>query len=94
MKSAYEKLYEVCSVKESFFDAAHFVAMQGEHYQNNTRKFLLIGRAPNGWESWGKLTKNEFGSKAEEQFKDYSRWSKWIESINGTLYSTHDREKN
>lgn len=94
MKKAYEKLYEDCIASESFFDDAHFVSMSGEYYQDNTRKFLLIGRATNGWGAMDTLTKESFANEAEAQFNNHDRWN-WIESINGVLYSTHDRyEKN
>ncbi len=90
MKQLYEKLYDECKKSVYFQKDAHFVAMQGEYYQENSRKFMLIGRAPNGWESLNVNSKEEFGERAETQFRNTDRWN-WIESVNGTLYSTHDR---
>ena len=92
IKSLYEKLYEECSVADFFSKSAHFVSMQGEYYGNSDKKFMLIGRATNGWEPLNMQSKELFGDEAEALFFDCSRWN-WIESINGTLYSTHDREQ-
>lgn len=92
MKTAYKKLYEDCICMETFIENAHFVAMEGEHYSKNSRKFMLIGRATNGWGFLATNSKEIFAEEAESQLKSFHRWN-WIESINGTLYSTHDREK-
>ena len=93
MKTLYEKLYEDCQASETFFQDAHFVPIQGEYYQKNSRKFMLIGRAANGWESLSTDSKDAFGNAAESQFKDYDRWN-WIENVNGTLYCSGGKEKN
>ena len=92
MKQAYEKLYDDCSILETFRNDAHFVSMQGKYYSKNERKFMLIGRATNGWGSLDTQSKQSFGTDAESQFNSLNRW-RWIESINGTLYSTHDRDE-
>ena len=93
MKELYKNLYDDCLLNNSFFNDAHFVSMQGVYYSENTRKFMLIGRATNGWGSLNTLNKETFGNEAAEKFEDLDRWN-WIESINGTLYSAHDSEKN
>jgi len=92
MRLLYEQLYEDCSASESFFRDAHFVSMQGEHYLKNSKRFMLIGRAPNGWGSLDTQSRETFGKDAESQLRSYDRWN-WIESVNGTLYSTHDRHE-
>lgn len=79
-------------MNNNFVCDAHFVSVQGEYYSNNTRKFMLIGRVTNGWCSLNTLNKEIFGNEAVKQFEDLNRLS-WIESINGILYSTHDREE-
>lgn len=92
MEKLYEKLYEDCAARSEFFGEAHFVAMQGEHYARNSRKFMLVGRATNGWGSLDTGSKEAFGADAQSQLESFHRWN-WIESVNGTLYSTHDRGK-
>lgn len=92
MRRVYEKLYDDCSTIETFYNDAHFVSMQGKYFSNNERKFMLIGRATNGWGSLDVLSKQDFGIDAESQFNSLKRWS-WIESVNGILYSTYDREE-
>lgn len=92
MKELYEKLYDDCSSFENFKNDAHFVSMQGPFYQENSKRFLLIGRSTNGWGSLTTTSREAFGHKAQEQFEDLTRWN-WIENHDGTLYSTHDKEE-
>ena len=92
MRELYKRLYNDCLQSDTFKEDAHFVSMQGVFYEENEKKLLLIGRAPNGWGSLITDTADSFASDAQKQFDDCHRFN-WIESINGTLYSTHDREK-
>lgn len=90
IRELYRQLYRACRSSAHFFRDAHFVSMRGVFYPKNEKRLLLIGRAPNGWESL--LTENEelFAADASRRFADTHRFS-WIESVEGTLYSNHDR---
>lgn len=92
MKELYEKLYDVFNNLESFKNNAHFVSMQGPFYQQNSRRFLLIGRATNGWMSLPTASRDFFGNEAQKQFDDRTRWN-WVEAHDDTLYSAHDKGK-
>ena len=93
MKELYNKLYNDCLQSDTFKDDAHFVSMRGVFYgKDERRKLLLVGRAPNGWGSLITDTADSFAADAQRQFDDCHRFN-WIESVNGTLYSTHDREE-
>ena len=92
MNLLYKKLYEDCSISENFFQCAHFVSIKGEYFEQNSKKFMLIGRAANGWESLNTQNKESFGDEAEEQFYNYKRWN-WIENINGILYSCDNKKE-
>jgi hypothetical protein len=65
--------------------------MKGTCYAQNELRFMLIGRAPNGWESLNAQNGEAFGNEAEQLFNT-DRWN-WIEVINGTQYSTHDKDQ-
>ena len=91
MKELYKRLYQDCAQSEAFIQDAHFVSMRGVFYNENKKKLLLIGRAPNGWGSLLTANADAFAEDAQRQFNDVHRFN-WIESVNGTLYSTHDRQ--
>lgn len=91
MQELYQKLFDACSNEDGFDSMAHFVSMKGVHYDENELKFLLIGWAPNGWDPLLTINKEVFGLDAERQFNNIHRF-RWIEEINGALYSINDRE--
>ncbi|MBQ8508556.1 MAG: hypothetical protein IJ493_01475 [Clostridia bacterium] len=92
MKNAYEQLYIDCLSQDTFLTSAHFAAMKGQYYDVAGLRFLLIGRAANGWGRLDTASAKAFGEDAVRQFGDYGRWD-WIESVNGVLYNAHDRDK-
>lgn len=101
MKVAYMQLYERLSAEESFLNSAHFVAMQGERYTQNKKRFMLIGRAPNGWSAFQDIHGEvDFGERAQKEFASTDRFTYrkdsatgedcgWIEDKSGALYSKH-----
>lgn len=90
IKNEYMKLYEDCLNSGTFFNDAHFVAIRGEKYNLDSKiRFMLIGRAPNGWMQINTKTKEIFGIEANLQYQDVKRWN-WIKEINGKLYSVND----
>lgn len=92
MRNLYKQLYNDCSNIENFKSISHFVSIHGKHFTENERRFLLIGRSTNGWFSIDAGTADDFGAEAQKQFHDTTRWN-WVESVDGTLYSTHDKDK-
>jgi hypothetical protein len=92
MKALYEQLYNDLHLYPGHDQYAHFVSMRGEEYNCGTRRFMLIGRATNGWGALTTKSATAFGEAAQNEFDDHGRWN-WIESIDGTLYSTHDKDK-
>lgn len=100
IKELYKELYERCteisdfcySGNESDNPYAHFVAIKGEAFASNTKRFMLVGRAPNGWGSLDSSSAEAFSESANEQFSSQSRWD-WVEEVNGVLYSGHDEDK-
>ncbi len=49
MNDLYQKLFFACNENKNFSKDSVFVAIKGSHYDNNTVKLLLVGRAPNSW---------------------------------------------
>lgn len=86
MKELYEDLYKACPDLSNFEHYAHFVGMKGRNYANNPVRFLLVGRAVNGWESLPVYNCEKYAEAAEASFDDVGRWS-WVEDVNGVLYS-------
>lgn len=85
MKDLYGKLFDACSVYDTFANEAHFVAMKGSKYDSNPCKVMIVGRATNSWEHLDATSKEAFMAAAEAQFGNESRWD-WIEVINGAQY--------
>lgn len=92
MLNLYRQLYADCCNLPGFKTESHFVSMHGEHYMQNSRRFLLIGRSTNGWDSLNANSAESFGAEAEKQFNDVTRWD-WVESVNGTIYSRYYKSK-
>ncbi len=92
MTELYEQLFNDFRTDPEFERYAHFVSMCGEQYNKGTRRFMLIGRATNGWGTLTAESAAAFGKAAQSGFDDHERWN-WIEAIDGTLYSTHDQDQ-
>lgn len=92
MKELYRRLYNDFYTFPEFDSCAHFVSMCGELYDKGTRRFMLIGRSTNGWGTLNTASETAFGGAAQAELDDHKRWN-WVESIGGTLYSTHDQDK-
>lgn len=92
MTELYEQLFNDFRTDPEFERYAHFVSMCGEQYNKGTRRFMLIGRATNGWGTLTAESAAAFGKAAQSEFDDHERWN-WIEAIDGTLYSTHDQDQ-
>jgi len=74
----YKKMFEHMKDVDEFPNLSHFVAMEGAAYKNQKdNKFMVIGRAANGWESLRCDSADNFGLDAEMRFckKGFS----WLE---------------
>jgi len=89
MKEVYEELYNACSDLDGFIKSSNFVALRGNLDHQNTR-FLLIGRAVNGWDDEDLRVDNaeEYSLNANREFYRDDRWN-WIVEYKGGLYSSH-----
>lgn len=90
IKRAYERLYRDCKKLSSFKKIVYFAAMKGSEYDKSSCRFMLIGRAPNGWGEKEPESSNadSFGNDMAGRVEDTARW-KWVERRNGALYSGH-----
>lgn len=76
MKEKYIKLYNDYTALEKngrriecINETCHFVTMKGTKYDAQDIKLMIIGRAPNGWDSLPVDSAEAFGDKAEEKYK-------------------------
>lgn len=88
MNELYQKLFSDCSNIEAFPESSHFVSMRGQNYGKEPKRFMLIGRAVNGWGSLPTESAQAFGLEAQRQFDNLERWN-WITEEHGVLYSIY-----
>lgn len=100
MKRLYSELFEAFKGKAfrwnkkqcTWNDFCHFVAMKGSQYDTSKLKFMVIGRATNGWH---KITdESDIGEEAQKQFNCADGFDSWI-VVNkyGNLRNNEKNEK-
>lgn len=91
MQKEYEKLFEVYQKLSEKQRSSVFTCMVAEEYFKRTKRLMLVGRAPNGWEDKYDISSKEaFGNSARKHFENRERWN-WIQkNDNGKLYDGED----
>ncbi len=87
LHEAYEELYCDTNIPNgyrynkrinSFSELSHFIGMRGKDYCNQSVRFLLVGRAVNGWRSMDTTNASAFADQACELFEtDHFDWIEW-----------------
>lgn len=61
-----------------FSELSHFTGMRGKYYTNQPVRFLLVGRAVNGWMSMNTSNSTTFADNASNLFEsDHFDWIVW-----------------
>lgn len=91
MQRLYERLYETYQKLPDKQRASVFTCMVGNDYFKRDVRFMLVGRAANGWDDLYDTSSSEsFGENAKTYFDNHKRWE-WIQkNINGKLYTGKD----
>ena len=85
MKEFYKELYSAYGELKEEQRRSVFFSMVGERYKENRVRFMLVGRAVNGWKKGDEYTSAEdFSNRAMKHMNDTGRW-KWVENDNGRL---------
>ncbi len=86
MYDLYKNLYELAySRLDKESRKSVFVCLSSPKYKNSKIRFMLVGRATNGWKAEGFSDAEGFARWAQQQF-DTDRWG-WIKNDGGTLYA-------
>lgn len=76
-------------ITADFAALSHFVAMKGKYYEAQQKcRFLLVGRAVNGWNSLPAGSAEEFGNAAQTQFDTVG--FNWVKLEEGQLVNTDE----
>lgn len=88
---AYSKLYHEANIPNGyrykkeiykFSELSHFAGMKGKEYNNQSIRFLLVGRAVNGWMSLNTSTGASFADHACSLFEsDHFNWIVWDDTV-------------
>lgn len=91
VQKEYEKLFEVYQKLSESQRSSVFTCMVGEKYFKRDMRFMLVGRAANGWEDEYDTSSSEtFANSAMRYFENRNRWE-WIKkNNNGKLYAGKD----
>ena len=82
------KPYE--SEEVTFAKLAHFVPMKGTRYDSSKIRFMLIGRAVNGWYDTNVNTQTEYGDYIEQLLISDNGKFGWVTDVKGVLYNRND----
>ena len=86
LEVAFKALYEDCLNEIHDNETGCFIGINGTQL-NKPVRFLLVGRATNGWEGLKTNSEKTFIEKAVEDFCKPERWLCWIKEKNGKLYN-------